>query len=160
MDWGATIVVVGGLRSVARLIEERGLRNLMARGRVPVLIVGANDSGETLLRAIRRERQQPYHVVGFITNHRHEVNSCISGVPVLGHLDETCELASKYGVAEVLMTAGHFTGSQVRKLVENGRSANVAVKVVPSFGQLLNGKFGLQPRTVSIDRFLRCSCSG
>ena len=59
MDWGATIVVVGGLRSIARLLEERGTRNLMARGRTPVLIVGANDAGETLLRAIRRERHQP-----------------------------------------------------------------------------------------------------
>ena len=64
MDWGLTIVIVGGLRSLARLLEERESSGCSRKASTPVFIVGANDSGEALLRAIRRNPRLPYRVVG------------------------------------------------------------------------------------------------
>jgi len=155
MDWGLTIVVVGGIRSLARFLEESRGSVLLSVGKTPVFIVGANDSGEALLRSIRRNSKLPYMVVGFIAEDERSLQSNIGGVPVVGMLDETCHLAAEYGVPEVLMTAGELSGQQVRGLVDEGRRANVSVKVLPSYEQLLRGSVDLRPRHVSIEDLLR-----
>jgi len=155
MDWGLTIVVLGGIRSLSRFFEESRDSVLLSLGKTPVFIVGANDSGEALLRAIRRNPRLDYNVVGFITDDKQSLQAHIGGVPVVGMLDETCQLAQEYSVPEVLITAGELSGQQVRQLVDEGRAAGVTVKILPSYEQLLRGTVDLKPREVSIEDLLR-----
>ena len=155
LDWGATVVAVGGIRSFARLVREREVPLFLSAGKTPAFIVGADDSGEALLRSIRRSHNLPYRVVGFIAEHRSAVGSHIGGVPVIGTIEETCELAASLGVPEVLIAAGELPGRQVRQLVEDGRQRDVAVRVLPSYEQLIHGRVDLRPRRVSIEDLLR-----
>jgi FlaA1/EpsC-like NDP-sugar epimerase len=155
MDWGLTIVTIGGIRSLARLLEERELPGWFAAGYTHALIVGANDSGEALLRAIRRNPRLTYRVVGFIAEDRKAVDTHIGGVPVIGQLADTCELARKYHVSDVFITAGELSGQQVRQLVDLTREAQINVRVLPSYEQLLSGTVDLRPREVSIEDLLR-----
>ena len=67
MDWGATIVCIGGLRALLRFCYE-GQVLFFPLNRAPVLIAGADESGEALLRALRLHRGMSYEVVGFITH--------------------------------------------------------------------------------------------
>lgn len=154
MDWGVTIAAVGSLRSVTRLMAEREPPLFMSYGKSPVFIVGANDSGEALLRSIRRNRSLSYRVVGFITDDSATLRSRIDGVPVIGQLDQTAGLAEQYGVSDVLITAGELPGRSVRRLVEDCRRRGVEVKVLPSYEQLLHGSMDVRPRTVSIEDLL------
>ena len=155
MDWGATIFAIGGLRSTMRAMEEFAWYSFRTDRRKPTFIVGANDTGEALLRAIRRNYKLPYRVIGFLSEDGTKIRSRIGGVPIIGTLDDTCRLAEKYGVKEVLITAGELTGSQVRKLVEEGSQKGVLVKVMPSYEQLLGGKLAWRPREVSIEDLLQ-----
>ncbi len=155
LDWGMTIVALGGVRSLGRLVGERGLSSWIRCQDAPALIVGANDSGEALLRAIRRNRQLTYHVVGFISDAGQTSVTHIGGVPVIGHLPQTCELARKHGVADIFITAGELAGQQVRELVDRTREAGINVRVLPSYEQLLSGRVNLRPREVSIEDLLR-----
>ncbi len=155
MDWGLTIVVIGGIRSLARLLEERELSSWFAHGHTPALIVGANDSGEALLRAIRRNPRLAYRVVGFIAEDRKAVDTHIGGVPVIGQLADTCDLARKYRISDIFITAGELAGHQVRQLVDLTREAEINVRVLPSYEQLLSGTVDLRPREVSIEDLLR-----
>ncbi len=154
MDWCGTILVVGALQALSRLVRERGRFAFWSVGKTPVFIVGANDSGEALLRAILRNRNLPYHVVGFTAEDIGSLGARIGGVPVVGTLEQTCSLAKTHGVSEVLITAGELSGKQVRKLVEEGRSQNVHVKMLPSYEQLLGGTVAMRPRDVSIEDLL------
>lgn len=153
MDWGATIVAVGAVQASLRWLRETR-NDLKNRDGEPVLVVGANESGESLLRELRRNPQLKYRVHGFISNNEKAVTTRISGVPVLGTTDQTCEIAKQHGLKEVLITAGQLTGMQVRELVEKGKARGVTVRVMPGFEQLLRGSFVL-PREVSIEDLLR-----
>jgi FlaA1/EpsC-like NDP-sugar epimerase len=155
MDWGLTIVALGGMRSLTRLLDEQELSNWFTQGLTPALIVGANDSGEALLRAIRRNPRLTYRVVGFIAGAQESADTHIAGVPVIGSLDETCELAQKHQVSDVFITAGELSGQQVRDLVDRTRVAQINVRVLPSYEQLLSGRVDLRPREVSIEDLLR-----
>ncbi len=156
LDWGATIVAVGGVRAALRIVRERNwLSPFSASTKVPALIVGANDAGESLLRSVLRNRKRAYHVAGFIDDDLRRQGVCIAGVPVIGTIEQTCQLVEQHGIQEILIAAGELSGRQVRKLVDDTRGLSVHVKVLPSYEQLISGSVAVQPRPVSIDDLLR-----
>ena len=156
LDWGATIVGVGGVRAALRIFRERNWLSVLASAKkVPALIVGANDAGESLLRSILRNEKLGYHVVGFIDDDARRIGTCIGRVPVIGTIDQTCQLAARHGVREVLIATGELSGRRIRKLVEDTRRHSVHVKVLPSYEELISGRIAVQPRPVSINDLLR-----
>lgn len=155
LDWGTTIVVVGGVRALARAVHERKGLLFLSADKTPALIVGANETGEALLRAIIRNGNLTYHVVGFLDDDPARLGTRIGGVPVIGSVSETCRLAERHGVREVLIVAGELSGRQMRKLVEETRQHAIGVKVLPSYEQLINGRLAIRPSPVSIHDLLR-----
>lgn len=155
LDWLATIVALGGLRSVVRFVSERQRLLGNSNETRPVFIIGADDWGELLLRAIRGNRRLPYQVVGFLEECRDLQGTFIGGVPVLGSVEETFQLAGRHGVAEVLVAAGRLPGKKIRQLLEAAHQHGIPVKMLPNFEQLLDGQLALTPREVSIEDLLR-----
>ena len=155
MDWGITFLAVGSLRCAGRLIQEHIHVGRRTTDHTSVFIVGANDAGEALFRAIRRNPKLRYNVVGFIAEDQDYLRGSISGAPVVGELSEICQLASRYGISDVLITAGELSGQQVRSLIGTVSDCGVSVKVLPSYEQLLNGQVDLRPREVLIEDLLR-----
>ena len=118
------------------------------------LIVGANYSGEALLRAIRHNAALAYDVVGFVDD-RFDVQRCrIDGVPVIGRCDDLPRLTEQHGIEEVLITSGDLSGREVRRLVDMGREHGFRVKVLPSYEQLLEERVAVHPRAVAIEDLL------
>lgn len=155
MDWGATIVVIGGARSLLRTIRECNWAPLVPADQVPAVIVGANETGELLLRAMIRSGRRTYRVVGFIDNDAQRLGTRIAGVPVIGTLDETCKIAQRYGVEQILVASEGIPGRQIRDLIDDAQRYNMEVRVLPSFEQILSGRVAIHPRPVSIDDLLR-----
>lgn len=154
LDWGVTIVAIGGIRSSLRIIQERNWSLFLRPEEVPALIVGANNSGESLLRAIKDNPKLAYYVVGFIDDDRRP-GTRIGGVRVMGPVDQTCWLAQRHGVRDVLIAADGLSGRQVRRLVDEARQHSVRVTVLPSYEQLITGTVDIRPRPVAIDDLLR-----
>jgi FlaA1/EpsC-like NDP-sugar epimerase len=155
LDWGATIAALGGARMLLRLVRERHWFPLFSNGRVRAFIVGANDAGESLLRTIMRNGSLTYRVVGFLDEDADRVGTRLAGLPVLGTIDETCRLADRHGVQEVLIASEGLPGRHVRKLLDEARRYSIHVKVLPSYEQLISGRVAVRPRLVSINDLLR-----
>ncbi len=154
IDWGMTLVVIGAARALPRLIRDDGLRLFASTDGVPSLIVGANDSGETLLRAIRSNPALNYRVAGFVDDRRDVQGRRIGGVPVVGTCNNLPRLVERHGVEEVLITAGDLPGTQVRRLIDAARQGSFRVKVLPSYEQLLAEQVAIHPRAVAIEDLL------
>jgi FlaA1/EpsC-like NDP-sugar epimerase len=155
LDCLGTLVLLGGLRSTWRLCDEFRASHVGVDLRVRALIVGASDSAESLLRAIRRNRNLPYQIVGFVANKDTHRPTQIGGIPVLGDLADLAAIAQKYSVQEFLMIVDEFSGKEVREIMRAGEAVGAEVKVLPSFEQLLQNRVDLRPRTVSIADLLR-----
>jgi FlaA1/EpsC-like NDP-sugar epimerase len=156
IDWALTIMAVGGLLAVLRMLHEYNWPPFaFFSKKVPTLIVGANEAGESLLYAILHNRKMQYHVVGFIDEDPERVGTRIGSSRVLGTLPETCQIAAHYGVTEILISTGGLSGRQVRHLVDEARQRQMRVKVLPSFEELISGRLAVQPRAVAIEDLLR-----
>ena len=155
MDCLGTIALFSGLRSIGRYVQEWKLSRAAGRGRSRAFIVGANDSGENLLRAIRRNPKLSYQIVGFVSEDLHLLPSHIGGVPVVGTIERLDRLARHHRVEELLIAADECSGQQVRRIVRLAESVGVAVKVLPSYEQILHERVDFRPRTVSITDLLK-----
>ncbi len=154
IDWGLTLLLAGAARAVPRLLRDDAWNLFGAPSGTASFIVGANDSGETLLRAIRYNPALNYRVVGFVDDRLDVQRRRIGGVPVVGTCDDLPRLVGRHRVEEVLITSGELPGTQVRSLVEVGRLHGFRVKVLPSYEQLLEERVAVHPRAVAIDDLL------
>ena len=155
LDWGASLVLLATARTLPRLLRDHAWRSRTSTTETIALIVGANDSGEALLRTIQHSPELHYRPVGFVDDQPHAQGRRIAGIPVLGTYQDIATLAAKHNVKEVLLTAGSLPGKLVRSLVEMAVQHDFRVKVLPSYEQLLQDRVDVRPRSVAIADLLR-----
>ena len=155
LDWGATLLLLAAARIIPRLIHDHVWRSVSASTKTSVLIVGANDAGEALLRTLRQSSESKYQTVGFIDDQPHAQGRRVAGVPVLGKHADIPSLAVKHNITQVLLTADSLPGKQVRTIVEMAEANDFSVKVLPSYEQLLQNRVDVHPRSVAISDLLR-----
>jgi FlaA1/EpsC-like NDP-sugar epimerase len=155
LDWGTTIVVLGGARSLVRGFREARWSLFSPSQRMRVLIAGAGDMGISMLQMIRRMDRPRYHVVGFLDHRPELAGTRVEGVPVLGAWQRSNQLVHRHRVRQILVMQGEFAGAELRKLMDDARRGACEVRVVPNYRQLIEGNLSLQPRPVSIEDLLQ-----
>ena len=158
LDWGATIMLLGGIRAVWRSIREE-LRPLLAKTEArAVIIVGADHAGEMIARGLQSTSSCRYIVIGFLDDDPALKHTRIAGIPVLGDLDDARVQVAKRGVAEVIVQSGRLSGKRFRSLLDDCNAVGAEVKVLPGIDELLSGQRTLshtQLRSVEIKDLLR-----
>ena len=155
LDWGTTIVVFGGARSLLRGFREARWPLLSRAAQVRVLIAGAGDMGASTLRMIRRIGRPKYDVVGFIDRDAKLLGDQVEGVPVLGTCKQAAHLVERHRIRQILVAQGELSGAQLRRLVDDARRSACEVRVLPNYRQLIEGSVTVQPRPVSIEDLLQ-----
>ena len=155
LDGGVTLMLLAGVRIAPRLIRDFQWRPFQVNPGAAVLIVGANDAGEELLRSVRTSRALTYRVVGFVDERQEFQGRRIAGVPVLGKQADIPQLVTAHAIDEVFITSGTLPGKDVRSLLDLASRENFRVKVLPSCEQLLRERVDVNPRSVAIADLLR-----
>jgi len=115
-----------------------------------LVIAGAGDAGEKILREINDNVGLNYQVIGFVDDDRSKVNRHIHGVKVLGTVDRIVTLVEEKDLDEVIIAAPSASWEQIRRIVDLCRETGIACKTIPGMGELINGKLSVsQIREVS-----------
>jgi FlaA1/EpsC-like NDP-sugar epimerase len=145
------IFFMGGSRLAHRLYA--GL-NRSGAGK-QILIYGAGDAGEMIVRAIRNNGGvYDYQPIGFIDDNPNKVGQRIHGVPVLGTRDEMPKILQSNQVDEVLLAIPSASPSLVRQILTILEPFKLPIKTVPAL-ERLNDKVGLsQIQNLSVEDLL------
>ena len=109
-----------------------------------VLIIGAGDAGEKILREIFENNQLHYKVIGFIDDDPRKKGRSIHGVPVLGNLGKITSILEKEEVKEILIAIPSANGDQIRNIVETCKDCNISYKILPGMGELIDGSVSIK----------------
>jgi len=154
IDWAGTIAMVGGLRFLVRIIRE-GSRPVSPAGLTRVLIIGAGDAGEGVLRELYRLPVEKYHVVGFIDDDPRKRGMRIHGVPVLGGVDDLAEIAGRQNAEEVVIALPRPTRDELRRIIEVCKGQRLTFRIVPGVADLIEGHLDIRRlREVDINDLL------
>jgi FlaA1/EpsC-like NDP-sugar epimerase len=144
-------VLLGGVRLSRRLFAELSHGGPARR----VLIVGAGDAGELIVRDIKTSARPGYHPVGFVDEDRTKVGHRIHGVPVLGTRADLPALLGRYRPDEVLLAMPDAEPVTVRSVVRSLESFKIPIKTLPAMRDLIDGKAEIsQIRSLSVEDLL------
>lgn len=141
--WLFSFFLLGGVRLLLRLSSSRPLFGLLpsSKGSVPwkkVLVVGAGDAGETLVRELKRHPDLGCLPVGFVDEDPSRRKARIHGIPVLGSVKEIPSLIPDLQVEEIILSVN--SPSLAREIVDLCRPLKVNLRTIPGVDELMGGR--------------------
>jgi len=128
IDWALTFMAIGGSRVVERLLDE-WIRAAVERG-VPVLIMGAGDTGERVCRALRHGARPGCRVVGFLDDDARKHGALIHGCKVLGGRVKLPDVLRAHQVRQVLIAISDPPGALLEDVRRSCEPLGVTWQVV------------------------------
>jgi FlaA1/EpsC-like NDP-sugar epimerase len=155
LDGILTVVLIGGARFAVRGIREFRIKSILAPAQKPVLIVGAGDTGETILREMLRRPELAYNPVGLIDDDLGKQGQRIHGVRIVGTRQSLQKLIRKYEIAEVIISMPTVSREVIRDVFFQCQKAGVSCKTLPGIYQIIGGTVRVeQIREVGIEDIL------
>ncbi|HLB74521.1 MAG TPA: nucleoside-diphosphate sugar epimerase/dehydratase [Sedimentisphaerales bacterium] len=153
-DMFGTVLILSGLRMIIRLYYEE-FRTVEAGRLKRFLIVGAGNTGETLLRDIHRMQVIQYEVVGFIDDDAAKQGISIHGIPVLGTVERLPEICENRNIEEIAIAMPTASHQELRRVIQVCEGTKIRFRTVPSLTDIASGKFRVsQIRDVDINDLL------
>ena len=150
------LMFVAGSRLLARTIIERpSASSIVARGK-EVIVVGAGDAAQLMVKEMLRNPALGYTPIGLIDDDPRKKNLRLHGIRVLGTTDELPHLLRDRRPDEVLIAIPSASGEQRARIVEMARAENVPVKTLPGLNELITGDrdLAVQIRPVQVEDLL------
>jgi len=156
LDWLLLLAFVAGTRLFARsLIERPGAASLVARGK-EVIVVGAGDAAQLVIREMLKSPALGYTPIGLIDDDPRKKNLRLHGIRVLGTSADLPHILRDNPPDEVLIAIPSASGETRQHVVETAQRAGVSVKTLPGIYELISGDHNLagQIRPVQVEDVL------
>jgi FlaA1/EpsC-like NDP-sugar epimerase len=156
VDLLLTLTFIGGVRFAVRSVVERPPRGeLVPTGRRRVIICGAGDAGNSILREMKRNHALGYTPVGLVDDDPRKRGMRVLGTRVLGSRTELPELLADAPVDEVIIAMPSAPGRVRQEIVEACRAAGVPCTTLPGLYELILGEVTVsQLREVQVEDVL------
>ncbi len=139
LDWLLFIAISGGNRLFIRVFREYMIEE---PSRKNILIIGAGDVGEMIVREMKNKRESAYSPIGFIDDDIQKKGSTIHGIPILGNSDMLPDIIRQYQLDEVLITSTDLRKT-VRDIYEICKPHNILIKKLPGIKDIIDGNISV-----------------
>lgn len=140
IDWLLCIIISSGSRLFIRILNEYTHNKYVGK---KILIVGAGDAGEKILRDMRSSHKLSYSPIGFIDDNPYKKGLMIHGIPILGPIDLIPHIIKKNKIDEILVTISSDNNDTIRKIYELCKSSNILIKKLPGIDDILDGNIAM-----------------
>ncbi|MDP8240566.1 MAG: nucleoside-diphosphate sugar epimerase/dehydratase [Candidatus Hatepunaea meridiana] len=144
INWMLVVLFSGGIRFVLRRVNtfDRGhLRNGNSGRRV--LIYGAGQASELLLRNIENTKQADLNVIGLIDDDPIRQGQYIHGIRILGDRNKIGELVNKYQISDIIFSVPSLSGIEVRSILDVIRDQvgdRIEIRTMPGLTDLVDDR--------------------
>lgn len=127
LDGLMLLMMIGGSRMAFRLFRQI-LPTARSREGARVLIYGAGDGGELLLRELLNNREWQYAPVGFVDDDSRKKGKVIHGLRVLGGNGALRNICRELKVDEVLLSSSRFPKERIEEILRECEAENITLK--------------------------------
>lgn len=134
-------VALTALLGMPRLLYRSWKDHSLARtdqSATRVLILGAGQAGEALLRDLRRTGT--YQAVGFLDDAAKLRGSFLQGVPVLGRVEDVARIAPETAARLLIIAMPSLDAANMRRVVALCEETGLPFRTVPRLDDLLEGQ--------------------
>lgn len=146
------VAFLSGPRLLYRLLTERQFA--LGAG-MRVLVVGAGQAGEMLVRDLHRKAGGDYQPVAIVDDKPRRQGRHLHGVPVVGRCEDIPSLCSNLEIDLILLAVPSASTDQMKRIVGYCEESGVHVRTVPDLDALMSGQVSINElREVSIEDIL------
>ncbi len=132
-----------GLIFVSRYMYRglRALRNMRRDAEYTrnVLVIGAGEAGDALIKEIKNSRYLKKRVVGVIDDNRSKKGRFIHGVKIVGDRDDIIEKCQDLHVHEIIIALPSVSPKKKKAILDICKETGCELKNLPGIYQLVNG---------------------
>ena len=131
-----------GIRFSYRLARLVRTIQISAQGK-PVMVIGAGESGRSLIREIRQNPQLGMRVVCAINDNPQKRGRYIEGVPVVGNRDYISAACIRYDVHQIIFAIPSCSIAERKEILELCTATGLPVQAIPGIYQLVDGQVAI-----------------
>ena len=146
-----TFFLCGGLRAGIRFYystlrhrkhqaEEDKSAAATPRHRTRLLVVGAGDAADKILRDIQGDQASRYQVMCCVDDDPSIIGRTLHGVAICGPIQGLPAIALRYEVAEVLIAIPSLDGDKMRQIVALCEQAGLRCRTLPPITAIIDGR--------------------
>jgi FlaA1/EpsC-like NDP-sugar epimerase len=156
IEWLTALVLVGGTRFAIRAFRPQHPASVAREiRRQRVLVVGAGDAGEMLVREIQTRHAARYRAIALLDDDLRKHGAHIHGVRVIGRIADLSHVVRARDIDEIVIAIPSATGQQMRRIVDLCKSTGVRFRTIPGIDHLIDGRVTVnQLRNVEIEDLL------
>ena len=143
ISWIIAMFFLTGVRLFVRIIREKrnvNSRDDSGRREKSVLIIGAGDAGEKVIREIVAHPELNYRIVGILDDDVRKKGGKIHGYTVFGGIGRLPYVANEMGVDVVLIAIPSASKELLRKIVSLASDTAAEVKTLPGIWEIIDGE--------------------
>lgn len=130
------MIIMLGIRVIYRALREYRYQEEGAKGyRKKALIIGAGDSGYILLKGITKHKYYHAKVLGFLDDAK--VGSIVSGIPVIGAINDIIEVVAKNDIEIVFIAIPRIDIEKKRYIINSLKPFHCDIKIIRNSVDLL-----------------------
>ncbi len=149
-----SIIFLGGIRFAVRVFRE--WLTVVGPFATRVLIAGAGNAGEMLVRDLKTNPGYNYKPVVFVDDDLQKRQGTIHGVPVAGAISEIPDLARRFAAGEIIVAIPSATPKLMQRILTASESCRLPIKTLPNVKQLLDGTVSVRNvRPLSLEDLLQ-----
>ena len=148
-------LLVIGIRFSYRFILLERSRRVRSKNAKNVMLIGAGEAGQLILRDITKSKETADQVKCIIDDNPNKWGRYMEGVPVIGGRDQILEAAERYEIDKIYVAIPSATAKQRRDILNICKETDCELKNLPGIYQLVNGELTVSSmRSVSVEDLL------
>ena len=162
-DYPRSVIILTGLLSGGFLagirLAVRAFREwlqIVGPSARRVLIVGAGNAGELLVRDLQTNTSYNYRPVAFVDDDRVKSKARIHGIPVVGTIGDITKVVEFYDAQEIIVAIPSASPKVLQRILAACESVPVPIKTLPNVKQLLDSPISMRRvRPLSLEDLLQ-----
>ena len=145
----------GGIRYSYRILRSVKHNPKYSRNAKKVMIIGAGEAGDILVRELLLSSQVNEKPVCFIDDDPNKKGRYLHGVKIVGGRDQIIKAAKEYDVTDIYIALPSASNKARSEILEICKDAGCHLKILPGIYQLINGEVKVSKlREVEIEDLL------
>ncbi len=154
------VIIVGmvslriSYRTMRRIVMKTELRQ-NASDSQRVLIVGAGEAGNMIVRELFKRPELKKMPVGVVDDDKNKQGKCVYDVPVLGTIDDVEQIVKNHCIDEIIICIANINPQRKREIINICKKTDAKIKTIPGIYEIIDGKVNITKfRDVQIEDLL------
>jgi FlaA1/EpsC-like NDP-sugar epimerase len=172
IDWCMSFLMLGAVRIIPRILVE-GLEEPFWRyfyyifkygslrsdqedsGVKNVLIFGASDAGQMIVREMQTNQRLDYNPIGFIDDDPIKKGKIIHGIEILGNRNNLKDIVENKDIDEIIISISSARGKDLKEIISLCEKTGRKTKIIPSISEIVDDKIKVSHiRNIKIEDLL------